>query len=239
MGPGAYRKKPVTTAVWRRLALAGFCTLGVALGLRGVVTVYRIPSASMAPTLVAGDYLVVSRIAYGVRVPGVGVLCASLPARGDVVVLEAGEGEGRATRVKRVVGLPGDTISLRKKALWVNGSPVPREPVGEVQLDGDGAPLARGGFLFERELWEERLGERTHELTLHKGVPARDEGPWTVPDGHVFVLGDDRDDSLDSRLPAGFGPVRLDALEGRARYVLFSRDPRGGLRDGRTLTPVR
>lgn len=162
---------------------------------------YSIPSSAMAPTLQIGDYII------GVKLSGP----ADLPAPGAIVTsIDPASGN---TYVKRLVGLPGDTVEMRDGRLILNGSPVPAEPAGTWRD-------ASGG---EYDLWRETLPDGASYLVLEK----TDSGPYdmmealTVPPGHVFLLGDNRDNSRDDRVG---GPTPIAALEAKILYVYWSRD---------------
>jgi signal peptidase I len=197
-----------------RLALAA----AIALGLRSVaVEPFRIPTESMLPTLRPGDRLFVNKLVYGARLPFIGWRLPAWrsPQRGDVVVFrrqvreESDDVFATPWLVKRIVGLPGDTVRARDGKLWINGQRVDQWRTGEIWLDESGRPLAG-----ERET----LDGREHALVDDPGrVAAPFEG--VVPDGSYFLLGDNRDHSSDSR---SFGPVGFEALVGPVAFVYWS-----------------
>lgn len=209
-------------AAWlATLLLSAFLLVTVARSF--LFDVYAVSSASMAPTLFTGDRVIVSRTAYGIRVPLVRErLRTRLPQRGDVVVFSAPMPEGQEkVQVKRVVGLPGDRIELRRKALVVNGVEVPREPLEELSLDDEGLPVTRALAMADTLVAREIVSPgRSYRVLERKAVPPGDGGPWIVPQGHLFVLGDNRDASLDSRPPGGYGAVPLERVIGRVRWVV-------------------
>lgn len=173
---------------------------------------FRIPSASMAPTLEVGDFILVDKYAYGLRLPVLDakVLEVGRPQRGDVVVFRYPPDPGQDF-IKRVVGLPGDLVEYRDKGLWVNGVQVPMA-LDSVHVGPEDAGARVG---------TEALGGIEHRLMVKPWV---DDGPgsWTVPQDQYFVMGDNRDNSRDSRA-WGFVPERN--LVGRAFVVWMSWRP--------------
>ena len=189
-----------------------------------------VPSASMRPTLLEGDLVFVDRVAYDLKVPFTEIALAHLgePRRGDIVVFSSPKDGVRL--IKRLVAVPGDTVEMRDKRLVINGRPAEYAPRGWVTEPLEGAPV-RALRLAETT----PDGERTIQWL---GSTPRDSfAPFTVPQGHYLMLGDNRDDSADSRY---FGLVDRQLLTGRAERVLLSADvlgdwlPRFG-RFGRSL----
>jgi signal peptidase I len=175
---------------------------------------FRIPSSSMVPTLLRGDFILVNKFGYGLRLPvrHTEFLPLGKPERGDVAVFRYPPNP-RMDFIKRVVGLPGDVIVYRDKHLYVNGEPVSLESLGV--YTGPGAPSYETALAFE-----EVLGERRHRV-LHvrdrNSIDLRAE----VPAGHYFVMGDNRDNSADSRR---WGFVPEENLVGRAFLIWLSVD---------------
>jgi len=195
-----------------------------------------IPSGSMIPTLQIGDYVVVEKFAYGARLPFTerAQVMWSSPERGDIVVLLAPPGNPRNDDlIKRVVGVAGDEVEVKDGALWLNGKPVPRQPrVGPCVYENrlEGGPWREEKCVAA----EEQLDKHRYLTYCTPGVECGDVPPTVVPPGNVFLVGDHRDHSADSRV---FGPVPVNRIKGRAWNALFSWGP-GGLRTGRVAHSV-
>ncbi len=173
---------------------------------------FRIPSGSMIPTLLVGDYIVVNKFAYGVRVPVLNTkfIDTAEPQRGDVVVFRYPKDE-RLNYIKRLIGLPGDRITYRNNQLYVNGELMPLEAVGLYVEPGNRAPYA---VRYEQLL--EDLDGVEHDILLRAQRRNGGEQSWQVPDNHYFMMGDNRDNSEDSRR---WGFVPEANLVGRAERV--------------------
>ncbi|GGJ82227.1 signal peptidase I [Pseudomonas matsuisoli] len=169
-----------------------FPVLAIVLVLRSfLVEPFQIPSGSMKPTLEVGDFILVNKFAYGIRLPVIDqkVIDIEDPKRGDVMVFRY-PSDPNINYIKRVVGLPGDVVRYTPdKQLFVNGQPVSRQLVGE-----------EPGSLGSASLYKEQLGEVEHlirlEMQRYRMEPG---GEWKVPAGHYFMMGDNRDNSNDSR----------------------------------------
>ena len=204
----------------------------IAIGIRTVAyEPFNIPSGSMIPTLLVGDYLFVSKFSYGYSRYSLpfspplfsGRIFGRLPNRGDVAVFKLPR-DNSTDYIKRIVGLPGDHMQMRGGQLFINGLMLPRQPAGEFIAEGEGM----------------RMQLRRYIETLPNGVKhpilkASDDQPldntpdYLVPAGNVFAMGDNRDNSLDSRVPAaqsGVGFVPVENLVGRAEFIFFSIDAR-------------
>ena len=175
---------------------------------------FQIPSGSMLPTLEVGDFILVNKYTYGLRLPVIGtkVLAVNDPQRGDVMVFKEPDNPN-INFIKRVIGLPGDTIRYVNKTLYVNGERVSESFVGERLDDYD----SRFGGRPVYRIYDETIGGVTHEIRKDLMIPnRRAEGEWIVPEGQYFMMGDNRDRSNDSRF-WGFVP---DAnVVGKAVYI--------------------
>jgi signal peptidase I len=194
---------------------AFFPILFIVLMLRSfVVEPFKIPSGSMLPTLRVGDFILVNKYTYGLRLPVLNTKIVALgePARGDVVVFKYPE-DPRLDFIKRVIGLPGDIISYRSKQVFINGEPVQMEPAGSADR------LSRSGLSYMQEFIEHLPGAEHHILTDNDRGSGDDE--YRVPEGHYFVMGDNRDDSRDSRV---WGYLPEKNLVGRAFFIWMHWD---------------
>jgi len=235
----------------RRSLLEIVLALAAVLFVRTAIAApYVVPSGSMQPSLLIGDRIVSMPLAFGAstallpfgdRLPHGPRLFARLPRRGDIVVFR-GPAEPDTTLVKRVIGLPGDRVRLSDGRLWLNGSMVPWHDEG-----ADEEELADGSHVPAERITETLPGSRAH-LVLKRlaHAPYDDMAELTVPPGRLFVMGDNRDNSADSRIPVaegGVGLLPLWNLQGRIVLLAASRDilaPAHGLRAWlATLRPER
>jgi len=188
-----------------------FPVLLIVLLLRSFVfEPFRIPSGSMIPTLLVGDFILVSKFSYGVRLPVIHtrILETGLPERGDVAVFRFPRNP-RQDYIKRVVGLPGDNIVYRDKAFFVNGEEVKVSDEEPYAIPGtDDMQLG----VKRREL----LGSVDHDILVQNTGLAAGSREWDVPQGHYFMVGDNRDNSNDSRF---WGFVPEENLVGKAKYI--------------------
>jgi signal peptidase I len=184
---------------------------------------FRIPSGSMMPTLLVGDFILVNKYEYGIRLPVINekVIEIGGPQRGDVVVFRYPQNP-RIDYIKRIVGLPGDRIGYQNKLVYVNGQPAPQQPDGVYQGEGSGARETGSLRLLET------LGEVRHSILINTHAPNLAPGCqvlWEreiqVPEGHYFVMGDNRDNSNDSRC---WGLVPDKNLVGRAVGIWMNWD---------------
>jgi signal peptidase I len=186
-----------------------------------------IPSGSMRPTLLEGDVVLVNRLAYDFKLPLTDVVLLPLgePQRGDVVTLSSPAGGTRL--IKRIVGLPGDRVAMRNDVLILNG-----QPLTYTGRQSHGESVAPG-WVVDAVRTTENLGGREHTVQLLPALNARrDFAEITVPPGQYFLLGDNRDNSEDSRF---IGTVPREKLIGRAHHVLVSADWLG--EDGWRMAP--
>ena len=176
-----------------------------------------VPSGSMRPTIIEGDRIWVNKLAYDLKVPFTTWHIAEWgdPQRGDITVFFSPHDGKRL--VKRVIGLPGDTVELRNNQLILNGAPVEYQPIAEEMLR-DIPESQRAGRVFA----DEKLPGLTHAVGGFPAAPApRTFGPTVVPPGEYFMMGDNRDDSFDSRF---YGTVKREKIVGRATAVVLSLD---------------
>lgn len=168
---------------------------------------FRIPSGSMLPSLYIGDFILVNKFTYGIKIPVLNyeIFEMEQPKRGDVVVFRYPR-DTSLDYIKRIVGLPGDHIAYYNKVLYVNGKPTQRSFSG--QYEGPGQP-------FANEYMEEVDG-RSHSMLLMPGRPSSLDGEYIVPEDSYFVMGDNRDNSNDSRV---WGAVPRDHLVGKAIMI--------------------
>ena len=202
----------------------------IAVGIRTIAfEPFNIPSGSMIPTLLIGDYLFVSKYSYGYSryslpfSPNLfsGRILGHLPDRGDVAVFKWPR-DNQTDYIKRIVGLPNDRIQMKSGQLYINGALVPRQDLGNYTADEQGTrTVAR---LFNETL----PNGRKHELLkMYEEGGLNTTPEYRVPEGHVFAMGDNRDNSSDSRDPTGgVGFVPLENLVGRAEFIFFSVDAR-------------
>ncbi len=203
--------------------------LALAMVLRFTIAQpFRIPSGSMQPTLEVGDYIVVTKWSYGygrysfAPLEGLlprGRLFGSQPQRGDVVVFRPPPEPSRDF-IKRLIGLPGDRIQMINGVLHINGVAVEREAVGTTMDCPDSVNNPT-----EATLYRETLPNGVSYVTCDKGMTELDNTrEVTVPEGHYFMMGDDRDNSADSRVASVVGFVPYDNIVGPAQFVVVSFD---------------
>jgi len=201
-------------AWWIDLSRSLFPVILAVLVIRSfLLEPFRIPSGSMIPTLYDGDFILVNKFSYGLRLPVIHtkILPLGQPERGDVVVFRYPLNPNQ-DYIKRIIGLPGDHVAYRDKQVYLNGKPVPLTRIGAYTgPDQDGPAL---------QLMES-LGDSEHPIVLHTEADSRGF-EYVVPEGHYFVMGDNRDRSSDSRF---WGPVPERNLVGKAFLVWMSWSP--------------
>ncbi|MCT2400972.1 signal peptidase I [Novosphingobium mangrovi (ex Huang et al. 2023)] len=220
--------------------------LAVAILRSFIISPFNIPSESMLPRLLDGDYLFATKWSYGYSkyslpfslplIPG--RIFASQPERGDVVIFKAPPGND-VDYIKRVIGLPGDEVQVRGGQVWLNGKAVPKKPIADFVV-----PVSPNTHCYAPEFqrtekdgrmachypqFRETLpGGKSYNVLDLGRTPQDDTGVFIVPEGHMFLMGDNRDNSLDSRFPAvegeGIGMVPQGNLVGKAAVMMFSTD---------------
>jgi len=176
---------------------------------------FRIPSASMMPTLLIGDFILVNKFTYGIRLPVINTKIVEMnePARGDIVVFRYPK-DPTVDYIKRVIGLPGDKITYDNKKLYVNDQSVSYQSLGLYQGVGQGEEMTGA-----EQLQENLTGVEHNILIRHDALSA--EGVYVVPKGNYFVMGDNRDNSNDGRY---WGTVPEENLVGKAFFIWMSWD---------------
>ena len=177
-----------------------------------------VPTGSMKPTIIEGDRIFVNKMAYDLRVPLThhSLLRLAEPQRGDIIIFDSAVSELRL--VKRVIGVPGDVVQVRDDVVYVNSEPLGYEPTGELSTNENGAVVEDVRETIQSNVAE---AEREYTVRMQQGGRLSDFGPVQVPDDSYFVLGDNRDNSADSRV-IGFVPRH--EVVGRSSSVVLSLD---------------
>ena len=231
----------------RELAVSILPVVGIATVTRvAFAEAYRIPSGSMEPTLLVGDWLFANKLRFGPHIPFTSVSLPgyATPKRGDVAIfvsppqdpsIRMSPDEVTPTLVKRIVGVPGDTLAMRDGQLYVNGVAELRGPAATpVVRTGAATYLREPQPIFE---WQHRLEASASRLGPAPARPSLHQwGPLVVPAGSYFMLGDNRDNSVDSRY---YGPVPRENLRGTPMFVYYTYDPEAGGEYVRALTAIR
>jgi signal peptidase I len=234
--------RPSGVARTRALIMSVLPAFAIFLGTRQLLAeAYRIPSGSMEPALLVGDWLFVNKLRFGPHIPFTSHSLPgyATPSRGDVTVFISPEqdasirispDEVTPTLVKRIVGVPGDTLLMRHGHLTVNGTAV-SSPNAFVLPDSIASePQSLFAWQHRIELRRSRFGAPIEAPSLHEW------GPLVVPAGTYFMMGDNRDNSVDSRY---YGPVPRTNLRGTPMFVYYSYDPERGDDYLRALTAIR
>ncbi len=193
-----------------------FPILFIVLILRSfIVEPFRIPSGSMMPTLLVGDFILVNKFSYGVKLPVLNntVINSGKPERGDIAVFRFPK-DPTVDYIKRVVGVPGDRVTYYDKKLFINGDFADQQSLGRYQGVGQGSNMTGADHIIEN------LTGIEHHILVNRNRPS-EQGIYTVPDGHYFVMGDNRDNSNDSRY---WGMVPEANLVGKAFFIWMSWD---------------
>lgn len=187
---------------------------------------FNIPSGSMMPSLLIGDYVFVSKFSYGYSNYSIpfapdlfeGRILEDAPERGDIAVFRV-PSDGDKDYIKRVIGLPGDKIQMKNAVLYINGEAVPKEFLDEVSM------TRPDGSQFRSRRYVETLPNGVTHYTLDSPLSSAGENTavFTVPEDHYFMMGDNRDGSSDSRF--GLGAVPLELFVGKAQVIFFSIEP--------------
>lgn len=208
-----------------------FYALIIAIFIRSIlIQPFYIPSSSMEPNLLVGDRLFVTKFSYGYSKhsfpfsPPIfsGRLLSATPKRGDVVVFKT-PADNRTDYIKRLIGLPGDTIQFINGNLYLNSKKIQKEVI-----NADDS-LYCGNTKIKVSTYKEKLpNEITYHASYRNDISFKNSDKFTVPENHFFFLGDNRDCSKDSRFLSEVGYVHKDNLVGKAQIMFFSSDPRVG-----------
>lgn len=219
-GDGSFDLAGGLSIFWREWLRPFFVLLLILLTVRSVVVDWNhVPTGSMKPSILEGDRILVNKLAYDLRVPFTlrRISAWSAPARGDVVVFLSPQDGKRL--VKRVVAVAGDRVEMRLNRLWINGNPAQYRRIDP----GTVASLSTGEQTAYHVIGESIEGGDHHSIMTRRWLGGRSSfAPRTIADGEVFVMGDNRDDSSDSRV---FGPVPMQRIVGRATAIVASVNP--------------
>ena len=214
---------------WRGL---GIIVITLILIRGAVADWYTVPTGSMKPTIIEGDRVFVNKMAYGLRIPftETAIRQWGTPARGEIVVFTSPE--DNTLLIKKVIGLPGDTVMLRENRLWINGKILAYSSPDKVY------PVHIWQNEINRDVFDEHLENHRHPIALTPAnIYVEDYGPIKIPQGQYFMMGDNRHNSADSRV---IGLVDRSRILGRASHVVLSLDYDNYYlpRKGRTLTAL-
>ena len=207
------RREPVVI----EYAKSFFPVLGIVLVLRSfLIEPFQIPTGSMIPTLEVGDFILVNKYAYGLRLPVIGtkIMDVDDPQRGEVMVFIPPH--ENSYYIKRVIGLPGDTVRYEDKSLYINGELIDKEYVADISVDTSIGELPG-------KLYTETINGIEHTTQhIDAALSRRTRTTWVIPNGHYFMMGDNRDNSSDSR---EWGPVPEEDIVGKAIAVWMHKEP--------------
>lgn len=203
---------------WKAWGVPVLIAIVVATSFKSAIADWNdVPTGSMIPTILEGDRIFVNKLAYDLKIPYTTVRLAkwSDPVRGDIVVFYSPQSGKRL--VKRVIGLPGDSVAMHNNQLFINGKPLVYRAFSKNDIDQAGI-----GKWSKYHFYIEDLAGYKHQIMLFKGRTGVDSfGPENIPEGKYFMMGDNRDHSADSRF---FGFVDRDQIVGRALAVVISRN---------------
>jgi signal peptidase I len=226
----ALPKLPLKKRIWDNVVSLGSALLLVLVIRSSIIEAFKIPSGSMIPTLLVGDQIFVNKFAYGLRVPltdwigekPIYFYKNSGPSRGDIIVFKYPV-DPDIYFIKRVVGIPGDTIEMKNKVVTVNGKPFPTTPADQAQLDKIFKSLEDSQAEYPKErmtVFDETFDHTTATIMIDKqSYFSENFEPIKVPEKSYFVMGDNRDNSKDSRF---WGFVPFDNIKGQAFVIWLS-----------------
>jgi signal peptidase I len=224
----APEQQPAAHEEWVEIGKTIVYALLIALVLRILLfQPFTIPSASMEPTLLQGDYIIVSKFSYGYSRHSIpfsppifkGRLFGHAPTRGDVIVFKLPR-DGHTDYIKRLIGLPGDRVQVKHGVIFINDKPIAQQPDGKVTM------MSSYGMPSEVVRYKETFANGKDHVgySMDPSSDIENTGVFLVPDKHYFMMGDNRDNSLDSRVPEeiGVGFVPEENLVGKAQIILLS-----------------